>query len=400
MISPTARNHYLNVTPANVVAIYSNIPEGLKTIRNLEKNKSLNSVLQSIESYVSEDISVQRRSGMHEPRTPLLKTRDFQHTTTPVPSTSMQHSAVMNTYSDRSQQFNRNTKFQTPGRSCNSSQQMPLNSDIQTQRNSNLQTTYNLNMQTSCNSNLQTPERPQTSNKFKFVKTPNVMNSDSPVVKTRNSSSLSTHKSVPKSSHNNSMFGRSTNENSSSHSEDSKTGTPVYSNVNRQSSSITPCVNQRNMIQKGQSLSTKSCSDINRNLCSTDFNSDKVKDYNEPYSKSMCKNTGNEVMYSDNRNFTEYSSADKNLTRGHASNSNDVASSSSTAVKNGFRFKPTTKTFHDSKSDNRPTCTDKIQNVTVTSMSNTGSRNFIKRIIEPPRPCFEADSLWHDGKSV
>jgi hypothetical protein len=32
-------------------------------------------------------------------------------------------------------------------------------------------------------------------------------------------------------------------------------------------------------------------------------------------------------------------------------------------------------------------------------MSNTGTRNFIKTIIEP-RPCFEADSLWHDGKYV
>jgi hypothetical protein len=44
VISPTARNHYLNVTPANVVAIYSNTHEGLKTIRNLDKDKSLNSV--------------------------------------------------------------------------------------------------------------------------------------------------------------------------------------------------------------------------------------------------------------------------------------------------------------------------------------------------------------------
>lgn len=396
MISPTARNHYLNVTPANVVAIYSNMPEGLKTIRNLEKDKSLNSVLQTIESYVSEDISVQRRSGM----TPLIKNRDFQHTTTPVASRSMQHSAVMNTYSDRHEQFNRSSNFQTPGRSCNSSQQMPFNSNVQIQQNSNLET----------------PQRPQTSNKYRFVKTPNVMNSDSPVVKTGNSSSFTTHKSVTQSSHNHSVYERSTNENLSFHTEDSKTCTPVYSNVNRQSSSITSsCVNQRNMIQKEQSLSTKSCSDINRNLCSTDFNSDKIKDHNEPYSKLMFGNAGNEVMYSDNRNFTERflnspeivlsrgSSADNNCTQEHALNSNDISSSSSTAVKNGFRFKPTSKTSNDSKSnilsDNRPTGTDKIQNVSVTSMSNTGSRNFIKRIIEP-RPCFEADSLWHDGKFV
>lgn len=371
------------------------MPEGLKTIRNLEKDKSLNSVLQTIESYVSEDISVQRRSGM----TPLIKNRDFQHTTTPVASRSMQHSAVMNTYSDRHEQFNRSSNFQTPGRSCNSSQQMPFNSNVQIQQNSNLET----------------PQRPQTSNKYRFVKTPNVMNSDSPVVKTGNSSSFTTHKSVTQSSHNHSVYERSTNENLSFHTEDSKTCTPVYSNVNRQSSSITSCVNQRNMIQKEQSLSTKSCSDINRNLCSTDFNSDKIKDHNEPYSKLMFGNAGNEVMYSDNRNFTERflnsseivlsrgSSADNNCTQEHALNSNDISSSSSTAVKNGFRFKPTSKTSNDSKSnilsDNRPTGTDKIQNVSVTSMSNTGSRNFIKRIIEP-RPCFEADSLWHDGKFV
>lgn len=372
------------------------MPEGLKTIRNLEKDKSLNSVLQTIESYVSEDISVQRRSGM----TPLIKNRDFQHTTTPVASRSMQHSAVMNTYSDRHEQFNRSSNFQTPGRSCNSSQQMPFNSNVQIQQNSNLET----------------PQRPQTSNKYRFVKTPNVMNSDSPVVKTGNSSSFTTHKSVTQSSHNHSVYERSTNENLSFHTEDSKTCTPVYSNVNRQSSSITSsCVNQRNMIQKEQSLSTKSCSDINRNLCSTDFNSDKIKDHNEPYSKLMFGNAGNEVMYSDNRNFTERflnspeivlsrgSSADNNCTQEHALNSNDISSSSSTAVKNGFRFKPTSKTSNDSKSnilsDNRPTGTDKIQNVSVTSMSNTGSRNFIKRILEP-RPCFEADSLWHDGKFV
>lgn len=372
------------------------MPEGLKTIRNLEKDKSLNSVLQTIESYVSEDISVQRRSGM----TPLIKNRDFQHTTTPVASRSMQHSAVMNTYSDRHEQFNRSSNFQTPGRSCNSSQQMPFNSNVQIQQNSNLET----------------PQRPQTSNKYRFVKTPNVMNSDSPVVKTGNSSSFTTHKSVTQSSHNHSVYERSTNENLSFHNENSKTCTPVYSNVNRQSSSITSsCVNQRNMIQKEQSLSTKSCSDINRNLCSTDFNSDKIKDHNEPYSKLMFGNAGNEVMYSDNRNFTERflnspeivlsrgSSADNNCTQEHALNSNDISSSSSTAVKNGFRFKPTSKTSNDSKSnilsDNCPTGTDKIQNVSVTSMSNTGSRNFIKRIIEP-RPCFEADSLWHDGKFV
>jgi hypothetical protein len=395
VISPTARNHYLNVTPANVVAIYSNTPEGLKTIRNLDKDKSLNSVLQTIESYVSEDINVQRRSEMHEPKTPLLKNRDFQHTATSVSSTSMQHSAVMNTYSDRHEQFNRSSNFQTPGRSCNSSQQLPINSNIQIQRNSNLQT----------------PQRPQTSNKFRFVKTPNVMNSDSPVVKTGNSNSFTTHKSVTQSSHNHSVYGRSTNENLSFHTEDSKTCTPVYSNVNRQSSSITSsCVNQRNMIQKEQSLSTKSCSDINRNLCSTVFNSDKIKDHNEPYSKSMFGNAGNEVMYSDNRNFTERflnspeivlyraSSADKNCTQEHALNSNDISPSSSTAIKNGFRFKPTSKTSNI-LSDNRPTGTDKIENVSVTSMSNTGTRNFIKTIIEP-RSCFEADSLWHDGKYV
>jgi hypothetical protein len=124
----------------------------------------------------------------------------------------------------------------------------------------------------------------------------------------------------------------------------------------------------------------------------------------------MFGNAGNEVMYSDNRNFTERflnspeivlnraSSADKNCTQEHALNSNDISPSSSTAVKNGFRFKPTSKTSNI-LSDNRPTGTDKIENVSVTSMSNTGTRNFIKTIIEP-RPCFEADSLWHDGKYV
>ncbi|OWF41943.1 hypothetical protein KP79_PYT10980 [Mizuhopecten yessoensis] len=60
VISPTSRNHYLNITPANVVCVYSNKSEGLTRLRFVDKDKALPTVLKDLEREMMAELTPQR----------------------------------------------------------------------------------------------------------------------------------------------------------------------------------------------------------------------------------------------------------------------------------------------------------------------------------------------------
>ncbi|XP_033745309.1 uncharacterized protein LOC117330870 isoform X2 [Pecten maximus] len=60
VISPTSRNHYLNITPANVVCVYCNKSEGLSRLRFVDKDKPLPTILKNLEREMVAELTPQR----------------------------------------------------------------------------------------------------------------------------------------------------------------------------------------------------------------------------------------------------------------------------------------------------------------------------------------------------
>lgn len=67
VISPTSRNHYLNITPANVVCVYCNKTEGLSRLHFVDKDKPLPSILKDLEREMMAELTPQR-SGLNTPQ--------------------------------------------------------------------------------------------------------------------------------------------------------------------------------------------------------------------------------------------------------------------------------------------------------------------------------------------
>lgn len=74
MISPTARNHYLNITPSNIVAIYSNSANGLKVDKSFISDMPLSSALSNVDPFLIEESNGHRLSGLNTPTTPVATT--------------------------------------------------------------------------------------------------------------------------------------------------------------------------------------------------------------------------------------------------------------------------------------------------------------------------------------
>ncbi|XP_063436043.1 homeobox-like protein HDP1 isoform X2 [Mytilus trossulus] len=478
MISPTTRNHYLNVTPANVVVIYSNTSNGLKTIRNIEKNTSLNSVLQQVEPYISEDGNVRRRSGINMPKTPSSSTvQGNMSTPGSVPNNSRQRNlstpgsapnnprqgnmSTPGSFPNNHRQGNISTpgsapnnygqgnistpgsvpndqrqgNMSTPGSMPNNHRQgnmstpgsVPINhrqgnmstpgslpnnhtpgSISNNSRNISNSTNFIRSDQTGSsmcvttpqitnyptvhtptnqqNSSNQTPQRPQSSNKFKFVKTPNILNTGCNSVQSAGShtapnntgsrTNLSNSQLLP-----NLTVSNNVNQTSSVYSR--VPNTPVTINENKQnfnqaSSSISLTQDERKMSEKPY---------FSRNLCSTDFNSNKIEDDNTSLGVRNTISSNNLQ-----RSVPNVPSKSGNSER-QASNRETTECSASSSVKNSFRFKSSNRTKVTAG-----VCKNKDINITAVSTAST-TKNVLKHVRDPPRPCFEVDSLWQDDLS-
>ncbi|VDI74124.1 Hypothetical predicted protein [Mytilus galloprovincialis] len=431
MISPTTRNHYLNVTPANVVVIYSNTSNGLRTIRNIEKNTSLNSVLHQVEPYISEDSNIRRRSGQGNMSTPGSLPNNCRHgnMSTPNSITKQLGQGNISTPSSISNKFGQgnmatpgsiSSKFgqqitpsfsikcgqgnlSTPGSIPNNSRNIIKSSNLarsdQTGRSMCVTTpklTHNPTVHTPTiqqNSSNQTPQRPQSSNKFKFVKTPNILNTACNSVQsagshTAQSNHTGSHIALTPNLNNSQVLAKPTvpnNVNITPSVNSRVPNTPVSMNENKQnlnqassSISLTHAYDERKISEKPY---------FSRNLCSTDFNSNKIGHDNTPLE---VRNTNASNNYE--RNVPNVPSKSGNSVR-QASNSETTECSASPSVKNGFRF----------KSSNHPQVTADICKTTDTHMTVKSNafttKNVLKHVRDPPRPCFEVDSMWHDDLS-
>ncbi|CAG2207439.1 unnamed protein product [Mytilus edulis] len=436
MISPTTRNHYLNVTPANVVVIYSNTSNGLRTIRNIEKNTSLNSVLHQVEPYISEDSYIRRRSGINLTKTPSMASspcgqgnmstpgslpNNCRHgnMSTPNSITKQLGQGNISTPSSISNKFGQgnmatpgsiSSKFgqqitpsfsnkcgqgnlSTPGSIPNNSRNIINSSNLarSDQTGSSMcvttpKITHNPTVHTPTiqqNSSNQTPQRTQSSNKFKFVKTPNILNTGCNSVQ-----SAGSHIALTPNLNNSHVLAKPTvpnNVNITPSVNSRVPNTPVSINQNKQnlnqassSISLTHAYDERKISEKPY---------FSRNLCSTDFNSNKIGHDNTPLE---VKNTNASNNYK--RNVPNVPIKSGNSVR-QASNSETTECSASPSVKNGFRF----------KSSNHPQVTADICKTTDTHMTVKSNaittKNVLKHVRDPPRPCFEVDSMWHDDLS-
>ncbi|CAG2254681.1 unnamed protein product [Mytilus edulis] len=419
MISPTTRNHYLNVTPANVVVIYSNTSNGLRTIRNIEKNTSLNSVLHQVEPYISEDSNIRRRSGINLTKTPsspcgqgnmstpgsLPNNCRHGNMSTPNSITKQLGQGNISTPSSISNKFGQGN-MATPGSiSSKFGQQITpsfsnkcgqgnLSTPGSIPNNSrNIINSSNLARSDQTGSSMCTPQRPQSSNKFKFVKTPNILNTGCNSVQragshTAQSNNTGSHIALTPNLNNSQITAKPsvTNNVNITPSVNSRVpNTPVSINQNKQnlnqassSISLTHAYDERKISEKPY---------FSRNLCSTDFNSNKIGHDSTPLE---VRNTNACNNYE--RNVPNVPIKSGNSVR-QASNSETTECSASPSVKNGFRF----------KSSNHPQVTADICKTTDTHMTVKSkaitTKNVLKHVRDPPRPCFEVDSMWHDDLS-
>lgn len=346
MISPSARNHYLNVTPSNIVAIYSNSSNGLRTVKNFAEDKLLSSALSNIEPYLTEENNTRRLSGLNSPVTPqvgggprprlnspqsLLVTQNQRPTFTPGPVQALSSGTYSSTIRTP-QSVKPVNSPQVPGQrlafvsglsgNCNfgangppfSTQQQPLT---------------------------QIPQRPPSSNKFRFIKT-SVGNS-----------------AISTPSHNSAM--NMSNACSMNHNKSESTPS-MYTNgankqvFNRDNSQTRPFVCTMNLGQKPS---------FNRNICSTDFSTN-----NDTLSAKLGGNNfDNQVSLR-----PPLVSPSVQTTRQHEPATINTCSNGS--AKKSFKFKSSES------------------NISPENNSLPGTTS----LREPPRPCLEAESLWQDGK--
>ncbi|CAC5409779.1 unnamed protein product [Mytilus coruscus] len=471
MISPTTRNHYLNVTPANVVVIYSNTSNGLKTSRNIEKNKSLNSVLQQVEPYISEDCNVRRRSGINQAQTPTSSciqgsmstpgsiSNQFRQGNMSTPGSfpnncGQGNISTPNSISNKFGQGNISTpgsisnkygqgNISTPGSISNKCGQRSMTTPASFSNKSgqgnmstpasfsnkcgqgNASTPGSNNSRNIINSNNfiksdqigssmcvttpqishnptvytptiqqnfsnQTPQRPQSSNKFKFLKTPNVLNTGCYSVQNAGSHTgqpNNTESHIPLTSNIQLLakpkVSNNMNITPSVHSRFSNTSVSINENKQnfiKASSSINLTQDERNISEKPY---------FSRNLCSTDFNSNKIVNNN---SSLGAKNTISSNNFQRNVQIVPSKLGNSEM---QTSKCEITECSASPSVKNGFRFK-------SSKGAKVTADQCKTTDVHMTAVSNattTKCENVLKHVRDPPRPCFEVDSMWHDDLS-